>query len=30
MSASEFPAGDLAQGDIKLIQIDGVDVASRS
>jgi 3-phenylpropionate/trans-cinnamate dioxygenase ferredoxin subunit len=27
MSASEFPAGDLAPGEIMLIQVDGVDVA---
>ena len=27
MSSSEFPAGDLAPGDIKLIQLDGVDIA---
>jgi nitrite reductase/ring-hydroxylating ferredoxin subunit len=27
MSTSEFPAADLAPGDLKLIQLDGVDIA---
>ncbi|MFN8466367.1 MAG: non-heme iron oxygenase ferredoxin subunit [Caldilineaceae bacterium] len=27
MSTSEFPAGDLEPGGIKLIQLDGVDIA---